>query len=83
MFTVYVLKSEDGKFYKGMTNDFLRRLREHRAGKTITTSSMKDLVLVYKEEYDSFAEARKRELYFKSAAGRRFLKKSLDKGPLA
>jgi hypothetical protein len=38
---------------------------------------MKDLVIVYTENYETFAEARKRELYFKSAAGRRFIKKIL------
>jgi hypothetical protein len=35
---------------------------------------MKDLEIVYKECYDDLATARKRELYLKSAAGRRFLK---------
>jgi hypothetical protein len=36
---------------------------------------MKNLTVAYKEEYPTFAEARKREVYFKTAAGRRFLKK--------
>jgi len=34
--------------------------------------------LVYKEEYDSIVDARKREKYFKSAAGRRFLEKNMN-----
>lgn len=58
-----------------MTNDLERRIREHRYGKTITTSRMNDLRVVYTESFPSFIEARKRELYFKSAAGRKFLKK--------
>lgn len=78
MFTVYVLKDAAGKFYKGMTNNLERRLKEHYLGKTITTRRMKDASLVYKEEYESFSEARKRELYLKSAAGRRFLKNKLN-----
>ena len=41
---------------------------------------MKNLKLVYSENYDSFAEARKRELYFKTAAGRRFLKTKINMG---
>ncbi|MBP6883748.1 MAG: GIY-YIG nuclease family protein [Candidatus Pacebacteria bacterium] len=77
MFTVYVLKDKDEKVYKGMTNNLNRRLSEHNSGHTQTTSSMKKLRLVYKEEYATFEEARKRELYFKSAAGRRFLKKQI------
>ncbi|KKS99435.1 MAG: GIY-YIG domain protein [Candidatus Nomurabacteria bacterium GW2011_GWA1_43_17] len=74
MFTVYVLKDGKEKLYKGVTNNLKRRLAEHHSGHTLTTSRMKSLKLVYKEEYDTFEEARKRELYLKSAAGRRFLK---------
>ena len=77
MFVAYVLKDNKGRVYKGMTNDFMRRLAEHRSGHTKTTSKMNNLELVYKEEYVTFEEARKRELYFKSAAGRKFLKKIL------
>jgi putative endonuclease len=77
MYTVYVLKDENGKFYKGMTNDLKRRLAEHKSGKTITTSRMKNLTIVYTEEYKDFETAQKKELYFKSAAGRRFLKKKI------
>jgi putative endonuclease len=80
MYTVYVLKDEDGKFYRGMTNSLERRFGEHKLGKTITTSRMKNPKLVYKENYDSFEETRKRELYFKSAAGRRFLKNKMSMG---
>jgi len=78
MYTVYVLKDDSEKLYKGLTNNFKRRLKEHNSGETITTSKMNNLNLVYKEEYDNFEEARKRELYLKSAAGRRFLKKKLN-----
>lgn len=52
---------------------------EHKCGKTRTTSRMSDLEVVYTEEYLNFADARKRELYFKSAVGRRFLKKILGR----
>jgi len=38
---------------------------------------MINTILIYKEEFDNFQEARKRELYFKTAAGRRFLKTKL------
>lgn len=42
---------------------------------------MNGLKVVYTEEYDNLDKARKRELYFKSAARRRFLKGEV--GPLA
>ena len=79
-YTVYILKSENGKLYKGLTNNLTRRLVEHRNGKTITTSKMGELTVVYTEKFDNFNNARKRELYFKSAAGRRFLKNKI--GPM-
>ena len=75
---VYVLRDEKGKRYKGMTNDLERRLAEHKRGKTITTSKMSGISVEYFETFNSFEEARKRELYFKTSAGRRFLKKVLD-----
>ena len=76
-YTVYILRDIEGKIYKGVTNNLERRLREHHNGNTRTTSMMKEVTLAYKEELGSFKEARKREVYFKSAAGRRFLKKIL------
>ena len=79
MFYTYVLKDEQGKIYKGMTNNLKRRLAEHCSGQTETTSRMSNLVLVYKEEYATFEEARKRELYLKSVAGRRFLKLNMPR----
>ncbi len=78
MFTVYVLKDKNGRFYKGMTNDLERRLVEHKSGKTKTTRSMDQIELVYQEQYETTKEARTRELYFKSAAGRRFIQKVLS-----
>ena len=74
MYTVYVLKDKKDKLYKGVTNNLVRRLKEHIGGHTFTTSRMEDLSVIYKEEYDTFKQARIRELYLKSAAGRRFLK---------
>jgi putative endonuclease len=79
MYNVYVLKDKDGNLYKGLTSNLERRLREHKSGHTMTTSKMSGLRVVYKEEYNNFEEARKRELYLKSAAGRRFLKKKLGR----
>ena len=75
MFTVYILEDEEGKLYKGMSSNFQRRFSEHKRGKTITTRKMNGLKLIYCEKYDNFDEARKREKYFKTAVGRRFIKK--------
>lgn len=74
MHTVYVLKDSTGKLYKGLTNNLKRRLCEHKSGHTKSTKFLKNLDVVYTEEYDTFELARKREIYLKSAAGRKFLK---------
>jgi putative endonuclease len=77
MWVVYILKDSSGKLYKGMTSNLSRRLKEHVLGKTRTTARMSNFTVIYQEEFTRFAVARKREVYFKSAAGRRYLKKQL------
>ena len=74
MHTVYVLKDKLGNLYKGFTSDTERRIKEHKYGKTKTTRKMENLQIIYTENLNSRLEARKREKYLKSAAGRRFLK---------
>ena len=82
MFTVYVLQDDSGKLRKGLTNNLKRRLWEHKSGKTRTTARMKNVKIIYSEEFEDKTEARKRELYFKTAAGRRYLKNALStRGP--
>ena len=78
-YTVYVLQDEGGALYKGMTNNLSRRIREHEAGYTKTTKKMKGAHVIYTEIYDTRIEARVREKYLKSAAGRKFLTKFLNK----
>ena len=76
-FTVYILQDSRGRFYKGVTANLSLRVKGHKGGNTRSTRNMTGLNVAYKEEYATFAEARRRELYLKSAAGRRFLKKKL------
>ena len=83
MYTVYVLQDDNGKLYKGMTNNLVRRLKEHRSGHTITTSKMRNLKVIYTEIITEQEEAIKREKYLKSSIGRRFLRTKLNIGPLA
>ena len=79
MFYVYVLKSvRDKKFYTGHTNNLLRRLREHNDGKNIYSQRYMPWQIVYHESFSTELGAIKREKYFKSAAGRRWLKKYVN-----
>ncbi len=76
LWIVYILKSEiNGKKYSGMTQDVEKRLVEHNSGKSLYTSTLVPWKLVYKEEIHGRENARKREKYFKSGAGRRFIDK--------
>ena len=78
MFYAYVLKSKSFDFYyKGHCIDLNKRLKEHNAGMTTSIKPYIPFEIVYFEEYDSLDTAIQREKYFKSAAGRRFLKKKL------
>ncbi|HCZ35474.1 MAG TPA: excinuclease ABC subunit C [Cytophagales bacterium] len=78
MFFTYVIQSINHDFlYKGHCEDLDERLKQHNAG---TTKSIKPYIpfkLVYFEEFQTREEAIKREKYFKSAAGRRFIKLKL------
>ena len=85
MFYVYVIYSEQHRrFYKGMTADLPNRLDEHNSGKMKSTKAFLPWILVYSETFESRIDARLREKYFKSAAGRRWLKKYFDQndGPV-
>ncbi|MDC6362636.1 MULTISPECIES: GIY-YIG nuclease family protein [Flavobacteriaceae] len=75
MFFVYVLySSKFERYYVGFTKDIARRLKEHNAGKTTSTKPFVPWKLVHEESFETLAEARKREKYLKSAAGRRWRK---------
>ena len=75
-FYVYVLKSlQDRKRYVGMTDNIERRLSEHHRGNVLSTKTRRPFILVYHEKFSTRSEARQREKYFKTAAGRRYLDK--------
>ena len=76
MVFVYILLSKKlRKTYTGSTPDLDRRLKEHNSGKNTFTRRHAPWELFYKEEYPTLVEARKREKYLKSCAGRNFIKK--------
>lgn len=75
---VYVLQSlRDKNFYIGYTNDLKRRLMEHNKGLSFSTKPRLPLKLIYYEACLNREDAKKREKYFKSTFGRRFLKRML------
>ena len=55
-----------------------KRLAEHNSGLTFSVRPYIPFEVVYYEAFETEAEAIVREKYFKSAAGRRFLKNKLN-----
>ncbi len=75
MFYVYVLKSKnDYSQYIGLSQNVEEGLEEHNTGRVNSTKSKRPWQLVYTESFTARLEARKREKYLNSAAGRRFRK---------
>ena len=78
MFYAYVMKSiEHDYFYKGHCQDLEKRLSQHNPGMTKSIRPFIPFILVYSEAFERKPEAIQHEKYFKSAAGRKFLKKKL------
>jgi putative endonuclease len=78
-FYAYVIRSiQKGNLYKGHCEDLDKRLIYHNSGKVKSTKAFIPWELVYFEEFETRIEAIQREKYFKTAAGRRFLKKKID-----
>ncbi len=76
---VYVLQSErDGSYYRGQTRNLEARIKQHNQGKVKYTKGHMPWKLVYSEKFSTRAEALERERYFKTASGRRYLKKILE-----
>jgi len=74
MFYAYVIKSIDHNYYyKGHCEDIEKRLTQHNNGLTKSIKPYIPLKLVYFEVFTNLEDAIKREKYFKSAAGSRFL----------
>ncbi len=81
MYTVYILKSlKDLKTYAGYAENAENRLREHNLGKVKATKNRRPFVILYLENFQELAEAKRREKYWKSGAGRRKLKKYFREG---
>ena len=79
MFYAYVIRSlKDGSFYKGHCENIEKRIMQHNSGMTRSISNRVPFELVYFEEFEMKSSAIIREKYFKSAAGRVFLKKKLN-----
>ena len=78
MYHTYVLQSKvDGQFYAGFTKDLKLRFDQHKKGQVESTKDRRPLKLIYYEASLKQEDAIRRERYFKTYNGKRFLHKRL------
>ena len=74
MYYVYVLQSLiTGEFYKGISNNIDRRLKQHFGGKTVFGKIKSPIKLIHVDIVDNSQNARKLEKYLKSGFGREII----------
>jgi putative endonuclease len=70
----YILKSlKDSRYYFGFTSNIDKRIDKHNSGGVTSTRYRIPFVLHYLETFGTKLEAYKREQFFKSFEGRKWL----------
>jgi putative endonuclease len=73
----YILKSQShGNYYYGSCKDLEKRFKEHNGGQVKYTKGRRPWVIHYFEKFETRSEAQKREYFFKSIDGYKYLKHS-------
>ena len=74
-YCVYILFShKDLLLYIGYTTNIEERVKNHNDGKTKSTAPRRPLELIFCEFYLFETDARRREMYFKTTAGKKAIK---------
>ena len=80
MYCTYVLISLKWRStYTGITSNLEKRLDAHNNGYVKSSQAFRPFQILLKEEFKTKAEARKREIFYKSRTGRRRLKEIISK----
>ncbi|OGE86520.1 MAG: excinuclease ABC subunit C [Candidatus Doudnabacteria bacterium RIFCSPHIGHO2_02_FULL_46_11] len=73
-FYTYVLQNAENKsIYVGYTSNLKRRLEEHETNHLFTNKFRQPFKLIYYEACIKMVDAKRREKYFKTTQGKRFL----------
>ncbi len=77
-YSVYIIQSQEGYRYTGMTEDLDNRIIEHK-NKSLSfwTKRGNNWKIIYHEEFNLKSDALKREKWLKSGIGRQYLKEIL------
>ena len=66
MYYVYMLKNQNNQLYIGVTKDAEKRLRTHNTKQgALFTKTKQKFHIVFLEEHDTLAQARRREIQIK------------------
>jgi putative endonuclease len=80
MFYVYILQSTvSGKYYKGQTDNLIRRLKEHNNGEEKSTSPYAPWVLVWHTTFETRSEALALERKLKNITGRKRIQDFIER----
>ena len=80
MYHVYAIKSLTLNYiYVGISRDPDERLKQHNNGYEKTTKPYRPFVIVLREEYPNRVEARKREKFLKTGAGKEYIRRIIPK----
>ncbi len=74
MYYVYVLLCNDGKLYTGYSENLKRRIAEHKNAEVFSTKNKLPVQLIFYEAFANQVDAKRREMYLKTTAGKRALK---------
>ena len=77
MHYVYILMSEKGEKYIGVTNDLKQRLAQHNSGQTKTTKNNGTYKIIWYSAFNNKPRAYDFERYLKSSSGHAFAHKHL------
>ena len=79
MYYVYILLNESKtRTYTGASDDVDKRLAEHNAGKVKASRPYRPYKIFHTESFATLSEARKKEIFYKSATGRRKMRKMME-----
>lgn len=70
---VYIISTCYNTFYTGITNNLIRRWKEHKEGKSSYLSKFKPMEVVFVLRFNNRREAARHEKYIKSIGAKKYL----------
>ena len=75
---VYILQTNDLKYYVGSTKNIENRLYEHNIWEVKSTKNKRPVILIKYREYDTLQEARRKEYVLKKLRNKKYIEKFIQ-----